>query len=63
MLPSRPGPMARQSLETGIITLMLGFLLFGYDGSPRLAVPESYNWLWSGFAASFSSLARGISLF
>lgn len=51
----------RQWTETGIITLVLGLLL--YIKSPYLAVPRSYGWLWSGITASLSSVTKGLSLF
>ena len=51
----------RQWLETGVIILMLGALL--YNKSPQLAIPHSYGWLWSGVTTSLASVAKGHSFF
>ena len=52
---------ACQWLETGIIVPMLGVLV--YNKSPKLALPDSYGWLWSGIAGTLSTVAKGFSFF
>lgn len=51
----------RQWLETGFVTLMLGLLL--HDGTPHLAVPGSYAYLWRGLSAPFLFVAREVPFF
>jgi hypothetical protein len=55
------GPAARQWMETGVIILVLGILL--YNKSPQLAMPRSYGWLWSGVTNSLAIVAKGHSFF
>jgi len=57
----RGGATARQCMETGIIILMLGILL--YNKSPQLVVPQSYGWLWSGITGSLATVTKGLSFF
>lgn len=55
------GAVACQWMETGIILLMLGILL--YNKSPQLAMPRSYSWLWSGVTGSLVTVTKGLSFF
>ncbi|MFZ5675154.1 MAG: hypothetical protein ACOZAM_19540 [Pseudomonadota bacterium] len=50
-----------QWMETGIIVLMLGILL--YNKSSRLAVPDSYGWLWASVAGTLSTVTKGFLFF
>ncbi len=55
---NRVGAAACQWMETSIILLMLGILL--YNMSPQLAMPRSYGWLWSGVTGSLTAVAKGL---